>query len=215
MVANRMPSARRGLMLVLSSPSGAGKSSIARALLAEERADLVLSISVTTRHRRPSEVEGVHYYFIDQRRFAGMRDGGDLLEWAEVHGNLYATPRAAVEDALAKGLDVLFDIDWQGTQQLVAAMPDDVVSIFVLPPTMAELHARLERRAEDDDEVIARRLKNARQEISHWTEYGYVVVNRDLNRSVEIVRAILVAERHRRTRLSGMPQFVEDILKSE
>jgi guanylate kinase len=203
---------RRGLMLVLSSPSGAGKSSIARALLEEERERMFLSISVTTRQRRPSEVEGVHYHFIDAMRFGSMREGGELLEWAEVHGNLYATPRAAVEQALAKGLDVLFDIDWQGTQQLVKAMPSDVVSIFILPPTMDELHARLERRAEDKEEIIARRLKNAREEIGHWTEYDYVVVNRDLNQSVEIVRSILTAERHKRTRQSGLPKFIQTLL---
>jgi guanylate kinase len=206
---------RRGLMLVLSSPSGAGKSSIARALLAEEKDKIVLSISVTTRQRRPSEVEGVHYFFIDPTRFASMREGGELLEWAEVHGNLYATPRAAVENALAKGLDVLFDIDWQGTQQLVKAMPSDVVSIFILPPTMDELHARLERRAEDKEEVIVRRLKNARDEIGHWTEYDYIVVNRDLNQSVEIVRSILTAERYKRTRQSGLPKFIDGLLASK
>ena len=205
--------ARRGLMLVLSSPSGAGKSSIARALLAEEGKRLHLSISVTTRQRRPSEVDGIHYYFIDKARFARMRDGGELLEWAEVHGNLYATPRAAVEEALASGLDVLFDIDWQGTQQLVAAMPDDVVSVFILPPTMAELHARLERRAEDTEDVIARRLKNARDEIGHWTEYDYIVVNDDLERSLTVVRSILVAERHGRARQAGLPDFIADLLK--
>jgi guanylate kinase len=205
--------ARRGLMLVLSSPSGAGKSSIARALLAEEGKRLHLSISVTTRQRRPSEVDGIHYYFIDKARFARMRDGGELLEWAEVHGNLYATPRAAVEEALASGLDVLFVIDWQGTQQLVAAMPDDVVSVFILPPTMAELHARLERRAEDTEEVIARRLKNARDEIGHWTEYDYIVVNDDLERSLMVVRSILVAERHNRARQAGLPDFIADLLK--
>jgi guanylate kinase len=203
---------RRGVMLVLSSPSGAGKSSIARSLLAEEQKDMVLSISVTTRQRRPSEVEGVHYYFIDTRRFAGMRDGGELLEWAEVHGNLYATPRAPVEAALARGMDVLFDIDWQGTQQLAKAMPLDVVSIFILPPTMAELHARLERRAEDKEDVIARRLMNARDEIGHWSEYDYTVVNRDLNQSVAIVRSILIAERHRRARQTGLPAFIDGLL---
>ncbi len=203
---------RRGLMLVLSSPSGAGKSSIARALLAEERDRMFLSISVTTRQRRPSEVEGVHYHFIDATRFASMREGHELLEWAEVHGNLYATPRQPVEEALAKGLDVLFDIDWQGTQQLAKAMPNDVVAVFILPPTMGELHTRLERRAEDAEEVIARRLKNARDEIGHWTEYDYVVVNRDLNQSVEVVRSILSAERHRRSRQSGLPTFVERLL---
>ncbi|MEO8667344.1 MAG: guanylate kinase [Bauldia sp.] len=206
---------RRGLMLVLSSPSGAGKSSIARALLDEERSRMFLSISVTTRQRRPSEVEGVHYHFIDTTRFAGMREGGELLEWAEVHGNLYATPRRPVEEALAKGLDVLFDIDWQGTQQLAKAMPSDVVAVFILPPTMRELHTRLERRAEDTEEVIAKRLRNAREEIGHWIEYDYIVVNRDLNRSVEVVRSILTAERHRRSRQSGLSVFVENLLSHE
>lgn len=203
---------RRGLMLVLSSPSGAGKSSIARSLIAEEHDQLVLSISVTTRPRRPSEVEGVHYLFIDGTRFGRMRDGGDLLEWAEVHGNLYATPRAPVEEALAKGRDVLFDIDWQGAAQLVAAKPDDVVSVFILPPTMAELQARLERRAEDKADVIARRLRNARDEMGHWTEYDYLLVNSDLNRSVEIVRSILVAERQRRERQVGLSSFIEALI---
>jgi guanylate kinase len=207
--------ARRGVMLVLSSPSGAGKSSIARALIEEERERIVLSISVTTRQRRPSEIDGIHYHFIDAGRFVRMRDGGDLLEWAEVHGNLYATPRAPVEAALSAGRDVLFDIDWQGTQQLVAAMPEDVVSIFILPPTMAELHARLERRAEDREDVIARRLRNARDEIGHWTEYDYVVVNKDLERSLAAVRAILVAERHSRKRLKGMPGFIEALLNEK
>ena len=206
---------RRGVMLVLSSPSGAGKSSIARSLLAEEQKEMVLSISVTTRQRRPSEVEGVHYYFIDQKRFAGMRDGAELLEWAEVHGNLYATPRAPVEAALARGMDVLFDIDWQGTQQLVKAMPRDIVSIFILPPTMAELHARLERRAEDKEDVIARRLANARDEIGHWSEYDYTVINRDLNQSVAIVRSILIAERHRRARQTGLPGSIDGLLSAK
>ena len=203
---------RRGLMLVLSSPSGAGKSSIARSLIAEEHDQLVLSISVTTRPRRPSEVEGVHYHFIDATRFGRMRDGGDLLEWAEVHGNLYATPRAPVEEALGQGRDILFDIDWQGATQLVAAKPDDVVSVFILPPTMAELQARLERRAEDKADVIARRLRNAKDEIGHWGEYDYLVVNSDLNRSVEIVRSILVAERQRRERQVGLSSFIEGLI---
>jgi guanylate kinase len=212
MAADASELKRRGLMLVLSSPSGAGKSSIARSLIAEEHDRLVLSISVTTRPRRPSEVEGVHYRFIDGTRFTRMRDGGDLLEWAEVHGNLYATPRAPVEEALATGRDVLFDIDWQGAAQLVAAKPDDVVSVFILPPTMAELQARLERRAEDKAEVIARRLRNARDEMGHWTEYDYLLVNSDLNRSVEIVRSILVAERQRRERQVGLSSFIEGLI---
>jgi guanylate kinase len=200
---------RRGFMLVLSSPSGAGKSSISRALRDEERDRLFLSISVTTRARRPSEVEGIHYRFIDPQRFARMRDGGELLEWAEVHGNLYATPAAPVEDALTLGRDVLFDIDWQGAAQLVAAKPEDVVSVFILPPTMAELKARLERRAEDGSDIITRRLTNARDEIEHWREYDYVVVNEDLERSLGAVRSILVAERHKRIRQLGLADFIE------
>jgi guanylate kinase len=202
---------RRGLMLVLSSPSGAGKSSISRAMIDEERDRLFLSISVTTRTRRPSEVEGIHYYFIDADRFARMRDGGELLEWAEVHGNLYATPMAPVEAALESGRDVLFDIDWQGAQQLAAGKPDDVVLVFILPPSMVELKARLERRAEDEDETIRRRLRDARDEIEHWREYDYVVVNEDLERSLATVRAVLVAERHRRVRQRGLPDFVSQL----
>jgi guanylate kinase len=205
---------RRGVMLVLSSPSGAGKSSITRALVQEERERLFLSISVTTRARRSSEVDGIHYYFIDAERFTRMREGGELLEWAEVHGNLYATPRVSVEQALARGLDVLFDIDWQGTQQLVAAMPDDVVTIFILPPSMAELQARLERRAEDNAGAIAKRLGNAASEMSHWTEYDYVVVNDDLGRALAAVRAVLAAERVKRIRQTGMAAFVAGLTAS-
>jgi len=202
---------RRGVMLVLSSPSGAGKSSITRALMQEERERLYLSISVTTRAKRSSEIEGIHYFFIDPAKFVRMRDGGELLEWAEVHGNLYATPRAAVEDALARGFDVLFDIDWQGTQQLAKAMPDDVVTVFILPPTMEELQARLERRAEDNSSVIADRLANAASEIRHWSEYDYIVVNDDLERALGAVRSILIAERHRRVRQPGLPAFIASL----
>jgi guanylate kinase len=198
-------------MLVLSSPSGAGKSTIARLLLELDR-ELDLSISVTTRARRPSEVDGVHYHFIDAERFAAMRERGELLEWAEVHGNLYATPRKPVENTLARGRDMLFDIDWQGTQQLAKAMPDDVARVFLLPPSMDELKARLERRAEDRDDVIARRLANARTEIEHWREYDYVIVNEDLQRTLSAVRAILAAERLRRTRQNSLDAFVENLL---
>jgi guanylate kinase len=198
-------------MLVLSSPSGAGKSTIARLLLELDK-ELDLSISVTTRARRASEVDGVHYHFIDPERFTAMRDRGELLEWAEVHGNLYATPRKPVEDALARGRDTLFDIDWQGTQQIAKAMPDDVVRVFLLPPSMAELKARLERRAEDRDDVIARRLLNARAEIEHWREYDYVIVNEDLQRTLGAVRAILAAERLRRARQSSLDSFVANLL---
>jgi len=203
---------RRGVLLVLSSPSGAGKSSIARQLIDQERDQLFLSISVTTRARRHSEVEGVHYHFIDKTRFERMRDRGELLEWAEVHGNLYATPAAPVEEALANGLDVLFDIDWQGAAQLRKALPNDVVLIFILPPTMAELRARLERRAEDQADVIARRLANARSEIERWEDYDYLVINEDLEQSLNAVHAVLVAERHKRARQVGLPGFVKQLL---
>jgi guanylate kinase len=211
MVADASNLKRRGLMLILSSPSGAGKSSISRSLIEEERERIFLSISVTTRARRPSEIEDVHYHFIDAARFARMRDSGELLEWAEVHGNLYATPLAPVEEALDNGLDVVFDIDWQGAAQVSEAKPDDVVSVFILPPSMAELKARLERRAEDKADIIARRLTNARDEIEHWPEYDYVVVNEDLDRSLTEVRSILIAERLRRLRQVGLADFVSQL----
>jgi guanylate kinase len=201
-------------MLVLSSPSGAGKSTLARLLLSEER-DLNLSISVTTRPRRPSEVEGRHYFFVDQAEFARMREHGELLEWAEVHGNFYGTPVAPVERALTQGKDVLFDIDWQGTEQLsrIEAMRPDLVRVFVLPPNFRELRARLERRAEDDSATIQRRLKNACAEIEKWPAYDYVVINEDLDRSFPMVHAILAAERLRRERIIGLDRFVEGLLK--
>jgi guanylate kinase len=202
---------RRGLLLVLSSPSGAGKSTLTRLLLQDEEM-LTLSISVTTRKRRPSEVDGVHYHFIDAERFARMREAGELLEWAEVHGNLYATPRAPVEAALAAGRDVLFDIDWQGTQQIARALPDDMVRVFLLPPSMEELQARLERRAEDDRTVIARRLANARAEIEHWQEYEYIIINADLQRSLMHARTILAAERQKRRRQPRLEEFVAGLL---
>jgi guanylate kinase len=208
-MANETP--RRGLMLVLSSPSGAGKSTLSRLLLQDER-DLSLSVSVTTRQRRPSEVNGVHYHFIDPARFVAMRDRGDLLEWAEVHGNLYGTPREPVEAALADGRDVLFDIDWQGTRQIAEALPDDIVRIFVLPPSMAELRARLERRAEDGADVIGRRLANARNEIRHWEEYEYVIVNEDLQASLSVAQTILRAERLKRIRQPALRAHVTALL---
>ncbi|MGQ7793961.1 guanylate kinase [Faunimonas sp. B44] len=204
---------RRGLMFVLSSPSGAGKSTLTRLLLEAHR-DLQLSISVTTRAKRPSEIEGRHYFFRDQDEFRRMRDRGDLLEWAEVHGNFYGTPREPVEKALAQGRDVLFDIDWQGTEQLCrdAALAPDIVRVFVLPPSFRELKARLERRAEDNPDVIERRLRNAIVEIGKWFEYEYVIVNEDLERSYEAVRSILIAERFRRTRFTTLAGFVEGLI---
>jgi len=203
--------ARRGLMLILSSPSGAGKSTLTRNLSQSEN-NLDLSISVTTRPKRPSEIEGVHYHFIDRARFDAMRQRDELLEWAEVHGNGYGTPRQAVEASLANGRDVLFDIDWQGTQQIVKKARADVVTIFILPPSMAELRSRLVRRAEDAPEVIAKRLDNARGEIARWESYDYVIINDDLGAAYEAIRAILSAERQKRSRATGMGEFVETLL---
>ncbi|MDB5602678.1 MAG: guanylate kinase [Xanthobacteraceae bacterium] len=203
--------ARRGIMLIVSSPSGAGKTTLTRNLLEQEE-NVSLSISVTTRSRRPSEIEDVHYHFISKRQFENMRDSDDLLEFAEVHGNYYGTPREPVEAALSAGRDVLFDIDWQGTQQLYRKMRDDVVSVFVLPPTAEELKHRLERRAEDTPEVIARRLRNAAEEIPHWTEYDYVLVNRDLDKSFARLRSILTAERLKRVKMPDLERFVGGLL---
>ena len=204
---------RRGLMFVLSSPSGAGKSTLARLLLSEDK-NLDNSVSVTTRPRRASEVEGRHYHFIDADTFVRMRDHGELLEWAQVHGNFYGTPRAPVERALAQGRDVLFDIDWQGTEQLSAieAVRPDLVRVFVLPPSFKELRARLERRAEDAPAIIQRRLENAQVEIGKWEEYDYVLINEDLDSTFPAVRAILSAERLRRERARGLQGFVDGLL---
>ncbi|WP_287053644.1 guanylate kinase [Mesorhizobium sp.] len=202
---------RRGLMLVLSSPSGAGKSTIARNLL-ESDSSLELSVSVTTRPRRGSEIEGVHYHFHTMREFERLRDSDELLEWAEVHGNCYATPREPAELALAQGRDMLFDLDWQGAQQLKEKMRADIVSIFILPPSMKELKARLKRRAEDQESVIETRLKNARNEIEHWKEYDFVIINDDLDRAFAEVRGIVIAERLRRDRRPGLFDFVSGLL---
>ncbi len=208
--------ARRGLMLILSSPSGAGKTSLTRMLLQKKELDLTLSISVTTRPRRSSEVDGIHYSFISKKRFEAMRDGGELLEWAEVHGNLYGTPREPVERTLAQGRDILFDIDYQGTQQLKERGSGDLVTIFILPPSIQELKARLERRAEDAGEAIAKRLANARNEIARWTLYDYVLVNDDIQRTFEDLVAILAAERLRAPRQKqGIEDFVEKLLREE
>jgi guanylate kinase len=202
---------RRGIMLVVSSPSGAGKTTLTRNLLAQEK-NISLSVSVTTRERRHSEIDGVHYHFISMPEFVAMRDAGGLLEWAEVHGNCYGTPREPVETALAGGHDMLFDIDWQGTRQLYRAMRNDIVSVFVLPPSAAELKSRLERRAEDSAETIARRLRNAIEEIAHWNEYDHVLVNDDLDRSFAALRQILADGRRKSMRRAGMDQFVAQLL---
>ena len=199
---------RRGLMLVLSSPSGAGKTTISRALLDRDD-NLSMSVSATTRPKRPGEVSGHDYFFVDPTEFDLMIDRRELLEYAKVFGNYYGTPREPVEDALDQGCDVLFDIDWQGTQQLAQAARDDLVSVFVLPPSTDELGRRLQRRAQDSDAVVADRMAKAPDEMSHWAEYDYIVVNHDVEESVVSVQAILSAERLRRERQVGLPDFVK------
>ena len=204
---------RRGLMLVLSSPSGAGKSTIARNLLRDEPG-LTLSVSVTTRERRGSEIDGKDYHFISEHDFEIMRDNGGLLEWAEVHGNFYGTPFEPVQKAMNEGRDMLFDIDWQGALQMFDAARADIVSIFILPPSMEELRNRLERRAEDAEDVIDRRLENARIEMQHWSEYQYPLINDDLDECFANVKSILRAERlHRDRRSVGMTDFVRQLLE--
>jgi guanylate kinase len=199
--------ARRGVMLVLSSPSGAGKTTLSRRLLEMDPA-LELSISVTTRRKREGEVDGRDYHFIDRARFDSLVRTGELLEWAEVFDHCYGTPRAPVEAALAAGRDVLFDIDWQGTQQLREKARWDLVSVFVLPPSVPELERRLKARAQDADDVIHSRMAKAADEMSHWAEYDYVVINRDLERAFRDVCAILAAERLKRERQTGLSSFV-------
>jgi guanylate kinase len=199
--------ARRGLMLVLSSPSGAGKTTLSRKLL-ETDPGVELSVSVTTRKQRPGEIDGRDYHFIDAARFDAMVKGGELLEWAQVFGHRYGTLRAPVEAALTNGHDVLFDIDWQGTQQLREKADHDLVSIFVLPPSMADLERRLRRRAQDPDEVIRARMATAADEMSHWAEYDYVVINTDVDRAFREVHTILAAERLKRERQTGLSDFV-------
>ena len=199
--------ARRGLMLVLSSPSGAGKTTLSRKLLEADPA-VELSVSVTTRKQRPGEVDGRDYHFIDPARFEAMVERGELLESAQVFGNRYGTPRAPVEAALANGRDVLFDIDWQGTQQLRDNTAPDLVSIFVLPPSMSDLEQRLRHRAQDTDDVIRARMATAANEMSHWAEYNYIVINTDIDRAFKEVQTILAAERLKRERQTGLSDFV-------
>lgn len=201
---------RRGLMLVLSSPSGAGKTSISRRLL-ELDDNLSLSISATTRPRRPAETEGVHYFFVSEARFGEMVKQDELFEHAVVFGQQYGTPRQPVEEALDSGRDVLFDIDWQGTQQVAEKAREDLVSVFILPPSTAELERRLHSRAQDSDEVVRGRMAKAADEMSHWAEYDYIIINHDLEQSVAQVEAILTAERLRRERRAGLRDFVEGL----
>lgn len=199
---------RRGLMLVLSAPSGTGKTTIARRILAADP-NIILSISVTTRPRRPAEVDGRDYFFVDPPRFEAMVAEDGMLEHATVFGNMYGTPRDFVQSKLTAGRDVLFDIDWQGTRQLRQRAPTDLVSVFILPPSYAELERRLRTRGQDSDTVVASRMAEASAETGHWGEYEYIVINDDIDVSVEKVRGILLAERLRRDRQVGMPAFVQ------
>jgi guanylate kinase len=198
---------RRGFLLVLSSPSGAGKTTITHRLI-ERDPGLALSVSVTTRPARPGEVAGRDYWFIDQAHFDDMAARGELLEHAVVFGHCYGTPRRPVEEALAAGRDIVTDIDWQGTQQLSESVPHDLVTVFILPPSLAALEARLKTRAQDSDAVVAARMEKSSEEMSHWSEYDYVIVNRDIDTSVAEAHAVVTAERLRRTRQLGLAEFV-------
>lgn len=204
--------ARRGLLFVMSSPSGAGKTTLSRKLLETDR-EIAMSVSVTTRKARPGEVDGKDYHFISKDAFEAMVAGHELLEWANVFGNLYGTPRKPVEQALEQGHDVLFDIDWQGTQQLAQAMPEDLVRLFILPPEPDALRQRLIQRAQDSSSVIAKRMAEAAREISHWPEYDYVVVNDEIEAAHAQVVAILTAERLKRRRQLGLTEFVRQLTK--
>jgi guanylate kinase len=203
---------RRGLMFVLSSPSGAGKTTLSRRLLAEEEG-VAMSVSVTTRGMRPGEVDGKDYYFIDTLKYDGMVKAGELLEHAVVFDNKYGTPKKQVMDSLASGRDVLFDIDWQGTRQLAQTCRADLVSVFILPPTLDELERRLRSRAQDSEEVVQKRMARAVDEISHWEEYDYVVVNEDLDKAMQHIRRILYAERFKRWRQLDIGDFVAQLCK--
>jgi guanylate kinase len=201
---------RRGLVLVLSSPSGAGKTTIARRLIAADPG-LTLSVSVTTRPPRQDEIDGRDYFFIDRKRFDEMRARGEFLEDAVVFGHGYGTPRRPIEKALANGRDIVGDVDWQGAQQLAQRLPHDLVSVFVLPPSLAALRSRLQTRAQDSPVVVSARMAKSAEETSHWSEYDYVIVNHDIEESVAEARAILVAERLRRTRQIGLADFVRGL----
>lgn len=203
---------RRGFMFVLSSPSGAGKTTLSRLLLERDQ-NLTMSVSMTTRPKRPNEVEGKDYYFVSKEQFRRAIENNELMEHATVFENLYGTPQKKVLEQLDKGTDVLFDIDWQGTHQLEARCPDDIVSVFILPPSMKALEERLRHRAQDSDAIVKQRMEKAGHEISHWYSYNYVLVNDDVDACLERIHAILIAERHRRARQHGLNVFIRDLLK--
>ena len=211
MIGGDLKVARRGLMFILSSPSGAGKTTLAERLLTKD-GEMVLSISATTRQRRPGEAHGKDYFFVSEDEFKRMRDNGELMEWATVFGHYYGTPRSLVEDTLRQGKDVLFDIDWQGAQQLDEVAGEDVVKVFILPPSREELERRLRQRAQDPEEVVQKRMAKADAEMSHWAEYDYVIVNYDLNESEELLRSILFAERLKRRRQVGLAAIVKEMI---
>jgi guanylate kinase len=202
---------RRGLCLILSSPSGAGKTTLARLLLTEDP-QLVHSISVTTRGPRPQEADGIDYHFVSPSRFEALREEGALLEWAEVFGNLYGTPAEPVQKRLTEGRDVVFDVDWQGAASIASSLPGDTVRVFILPPSAEELARRIYARASDTKAVIEARLRAAAVEISHWAEYDYVLINRDIGESLAVLRVILQAERLKRLRQSGLAGFVSTLI---
>ncbi|MCR2832994.1 guanylate kinase [Parerythrobacter lacustris] len=212
--ADALPSpnlARRGIMFILSSPSGAGKTTISHMLLGADE-EIQLSVSATTRPKRPGEVDGIDYHFVTEAKFDAMVEGDDFYEWAEVFGHKYGTPKGYIRKGLKEGQDFLFDIDWQGTQQLKQKDEQDVVTVFILPPTLEALRHRLETRAQDSEDVIDRRMDRARAEISHWAEYDYVVINDDVDECFVKVREILHAERMRRTRQTGLIPFVRGLM---
>ena len=211
MIGGDLKVARRGLMFILSSPSGAGKTTLADRLLTKD-GEMVLSISATTRQRRPGETHGKDYFFVSDEEVTRMRDNEEFLEWANVFGHYYGTPRSLVEDTLRQGKDVLFDIDWQGAQQLDEVAGEDVVKVFILPPSREELERRLRKRAQDPEDVVQKRMAKADAEMSHWAEYDYVIVNYELDESEELLRSILFAERLKRRRQVGLAAIVKQMM---